>query len=305
MLAIQTELIMLFPMNKLPLETRVQILNLLVEGSSMRSISRVCDVSINTVTKLLIDAGQAAEAFHDKTVTGLKTAQLQCDEIWSFCYAKKVNVSKIKGEPSFAGDIWTFTALDRTSKMIVSWVAADRSYGSAQTLLEDAAARIDGDLQISTDGFKGYERAVETAFAKRAAYGQVQKQYGASPDKGPERKYSPGVCIAAKREVISGNPDETMISTSHVERMNLNMRMGMRRFTRLTNAFSKKYANHCDALALYFFHYNFCRQHKTLRVSPAMAAGVTDELLSMEHLCAIMDAARPPKKRGAYKKREA
>jgi IS1 family transposase len=289
-------------MNKLPLEKRVQILNLLVEGASMRSIERVAGVSINTVSKLLVDAGKAAEAFHDRTVRGLKTAQLQCDEIWSFCYAKKVNVPKMKGEPEFAGDIWTFTALDRTSKMIVSWVAAERSYDSALRLLDDASDRITGDLQISTDGFQGYERAVQKTFADRASYGQIQKKYGAAPDKGPERKYSPGICIAAEREVISGNPDEAMISTSHVERMNLNMRMGMRRFTRLTNAFSKKYGNHCDALALYFFHYNFCRQHKSLRVSPAMAAGVTDELLSMEHLCRIMDAENPPKKRGPYKK---
>jgi IS1 family transposase len=289
-------------MNKLPLEKRVQILNMLVEGSSMRSIERVAGVSINTVSKLLIEAGKAAEAFHDRTVHGLKTAQLQCDEIWSFCYAKKVNAAKVKGQPEFAGDIWTFTALDRTSKMIVSWVASERSHDSAVRLLDDASDRITGDLQISTDGFRGYERAVEKTFANRASYGQIVKKYGAAPDKGPERKYSPGVCIAAEREVISGNPDEAMISTSHVERMNLNMRMGMRRFTRLTNAFSKKYSNHCDALALYFFHYNFCRQHKSLRVSPAMAAGVTDELLSMEHLCRIMDEANPPKKRGPYKK---
>jgi IS1 family transposase len=292
-------------MNKLPLEKRVQILNMLVEGSSMRSIERVAGVSINTVSKLLVEAGKAAEAFHDKTVHGLKTAQLQCDEIWSFCYAKKVNVPTMKSQPEYAGDIWTFTALDRTSKMIVSWVAANRSHDSALRLMEDASDRISGDLQISTDGFPGYERAVAAAFAKRASYGQVVKKYGAAPDKGPERKYSPGVCIAAEREVISGTPDEAMISTSHVERMNLNMRMGMRRFTRLTNAFSKKYGNHCDALALYFFHYNFCRQHKSLRVSPAMAAGVTDERLSMEHLCRIMDEANPPKKRGPYKTKAA
>jgi IS1 family transposase len=288
-------------MNKLPLKTRVRILNMLVEGSSMRSIERVVGVSINTVSKLLIEAGQTAERFHDETVRGLTTAQLQCDEIWSFCYAKKLNIPKLKGEPEFAGDIWTFTALDRASKMIVSWVAADRSYDSALRLMNDASDRIPGDLQISTDGFRGYERAVEAAFAKRAAYGQVVKKYGAAPDTGPERKYSPGVCIAAEREVVSGNPDQAMISTSHVERMNLNMRMGMRRFTRLTNAFSKKYSNHCDALALYFFHYNFCRIHKSLRTSPAQAAGVTDESLDMTHLCKLMDDANPAKKRGPYK----
>jgi IS1 family transposase len=291
-------------MNKLPLETRVRILNMLVEGSSMRSVSRVCDVSINTVTKLLVEAGEAAEAFHDRTVNGLKTTQLQCDEIWSFCMAKKVNVAKMKTPHADAGDIWTFTALDRDSKMIVSWHAGDRSELSARAFLKDTAGRIVTPVQVSTDGFRGYENAVAVSFPTGTAYGQIKKVYGTTSDKGPARRYSPGVCIAAEREVITGKPDEAMISTSHVERMNLNMRMGMRRFTRLTNAFSKKFENHCNALALYFFHYNFCRIHKTLRVSPAQEAGVTDELLSMEHLCAIMDAANPPKKRGPYKKQE-
>ncbi len=290
-------------MNKLPLETRVRILNMLVEGSSMRSVSRVCDVSINTVTKLLVEAGEAAEAFHDKTVYGLKTANLQADEIWSFCMAKKVNVAKMKTPHADAGDIWTFTALDRDSKMIVSWHAGDRSELSARAFLKDTAARIDTPVQVSTDGFRGYENAVAVAFPAGTSYGQIKKVYGATADKGPARRYSPGVCISAEREAMFGAPDEAMISTSHVERMNLNMRMGMRRFTRLTNAFSKKFENHCNALALYFFHYNFCRIHKSLRTSPAQAAGVTDELLSMEHICAIMDVTNQPKKRGPYKKK--
>jgi IS1 family transposase len=292
-------------MNKLPLETRVRILSMLVEGSSMRSVSRVCDVSINTVTKLLVEAGEAAESFHDKTVRGLQTANLQCDEIWSFCVAKKGNVPKMKAPNPDAGDIWTFTALDRDSKMIVSWFAGDRTQSAAQKFLTDTSARIDTPVQVSTDGFQGYESAVAASFPAGTDYGQIQKKYGTTTDRGPARRYSPGVCIGASREVIAGNPDEKMISTSHVERMNLNMRMGMRRFTRLTNAFSKKFENHCNALALYFFHYNFCRIHKSLRTSPAQAANVTDELLDMTHLCAIMDAANPPKKRGTYKKREA
>jgi IS1 family transposase len=291
-------------MNKLPLETRVCILNMLVEGSSMRAVSRVCDVSINTVTKLLIDAGLAAEGFHDKTVRGLHTANLQCDEIWSFYKAKKGNIGKMKAPTLDAGDIWTFTALDRDSKLIVTWFAGDRTSKSAETFLGDAAERIDTPVQLSTDAFNAYAGAVAKTFGARpdSSYGQIVKKYGATSDRGPERKYSPGVCVAADRETVFGTPDEKMISTSHVERMNLNMRMGMRRFTRLTNAFSKKYDNHLHALALYFFHYNFCRIHKSLRTSPAQAAGVTDELLSMEHLCQLMDAASPPKKRGPYRK---
>jgi IS1 family transposase len=281
-------------MNKLPLEKRVHILTMLVEGVSMRSISRVADVSINTVTKLLVEAGEAAEAFHDRTVNGLKTSQLQCDEIWSYCYAKQGNVAKMK-------------ALDRDSKMIVSWFAGDRTNRSAEAFLGDAAGRIVTPVQVTTDGFKGYEMAMQKTFGNHAdnSYGQIKKVYAATADKGPARRYSPGVCVSADREARFGNPDEKMTSTSHVERMNLNMRMGMRRFTRLTNAFSKKLDNHLHALALYFFHYNFCRQHKSLRTSPAQAAGVTDELLTMEHLCAIMDAANPPKKRGPYKKQAA
>ncbi len=291
-------------MNKLPLEKRVHILTMLVEGVSMRSISRVADVSINTVTKLLIEAGQAAEAFHDRTVNGLQTSQLQCDEIWSYCYAKQGNVKKMKAENADAGDVWTFTALDRDSKMIVSWFAGNRSNNSAEAFLGDAAGRIVTPVQVTTDGFKGYEMAMQKTFGNQVdnSYGQIKKVYAATSDKGPARRYSPGVCVSADREARFGNPDEKMISTSHVERMNLNMRMGMRRFTRLTNAFSKKLDNHLHALALYFFHYNFCRQHKSLRTSPAQAAGVTDELLTMEHLCAIMDAANPPKPRGPYKK---
>lgn len=288
-------------MNKLPLETRVRILNMLVEGSSMRSVSRVCDVSINTVTKLLVDAGEAAEAFHDRTMTGLRTANLQVDEIWSFCVAKKVNVPKMKSVNPDAGDIWTFTSLDRDSKVIVSWFAGDRTQSAAQKFLTDTAARIVTPVQVSTDGFQGYESAVAASFPAGTAYGQIQKKYGTTADRGPARRYSPGVCIGADREAIAGNPDKAMISTSHVERMNLNMRMGMRRFTRLTNAFSKKFENHCNALALYFFHYNFCRIHKSLRTSPAQAAGITSELLSMEHLCKLMDDANPPKKRGPYR----
>lgn len=270
----------------------------------MRSVSRVCDVSINTVTKLLIEAGEVAEAFHDRTVNGLQTAQLQCDEIWSFCAAKEGNIRTMKTVRPDAGDVWTFTALDRDSKLIVSWYVGDRTLHDTEHFLKDTAGRIDTGVQVSTDGMLSYPAAVASAFPAGTAYGQIRKVFGPSHEKGPARRYSPPVCVSAEKDVIAGTPDRAMISTSHVERMNLNMRMGMRRFTRLTNAFSKKLENHCNALALYFFHYNFCRIHKSLRTSPAQAAGVTDELLDMTHLCKLMDDAHPPKKRGPYKKRE-
>jgi IS1 family transposase len=292
-------------MNKLPLEKRVQILEMLVEGSSMRSIERVMGVSINTVTKLLTDAGKAAEDFHAQTVRNVNSKRVQADEIWSFCGAKQRNVTE---ENQAFGDVWTWTALDADSKLILTWLVGSRTNDAAEAFVGDLAARVSGRIQLTTDGLPAYNHAVGIAFLEHSGgvdFAQLVKKYGTSPDRGPERKYSPGVCIGAERIAMRGNPDPKHISTSHVERQNLTMRMSMRRFTHLTNAFSKKIDNHCAALALYFFYYNFCRQHKSLRVSPAMAAGVTDELLSMENLCAMMDAAKPAKKRGPYKKQAA
>jgi IS1 family transposase len=290
-------------MNKLPLETRVQILSLLVEGSSMRSISRVADVSINTVTKMLVEAGQMAERFHDNTVRGLQTEQLQCDEIWSFCYSKRFNVATNKNKEADAGDIWTFTALDKHSKVIVSWLAGDRTSAMAEHFLRDAWTRIDSDhVQVTTDAWRGYENTVYKVFGRGNSHVLQHKEYATNQDSGPAHKYSPGKCVSCEKKGMFGKPDFKEASTSHVERQNLTMRMSMRRFTRLTNAFSKKFDNHCYALALYFYHYNFCRQHKSLRVSPAMQAGIAKELMSMADLCAMMDAASPPKKRGPYKK---
>ena len=286
-------------MNKLPLEKRVQILSMLVEGSSMRSISRVADVSINTVTKLLMDAGKAAEAFHVATVRNVNSKRVQADEIWSFCGAKQRNVTE---ENRAYGDAWTWTAIDADSKLILTWLVGNRTNSAAEAFMGDLASRVSGRIQLTTDGLPAYNHAVGVAFEGGIDFAQLIKKYGSAPDRGPERKYSPGVCLGADKLPLRGKPDAKHISTSYVERQNLTMRMSMRRFTRLTNAFSKKIDAHCAALALYFFHYNFCRQHKSLRVSPAMAAGLTDELLSMESLCAIMDAANPPKKRGPYKK---
>jgi len=287
-------------MNKLLLQKRVQILSMLVEGSSMRAVSRVADVSINTVTKLLMDAGEACEAFHAKTVRNINSKRVQADEIWSFCGAKQRNVTD---ENQAYGDVWTWTAIDADSKLMLTWFVGDRTNQSAETFLGDLATRVSDRIQLTTDGLPSYNHAVGVVFMNTGVdYAQLMKKYGTAPDRGPERKYSPGICLGADKIPLRGNPDDRHISTSYVERQNLTMRMSMRRFTRLTNAFSKKIDNHCAALALYFFHYNFCRIHRTLRTSPAQAAGVTDELLSMESLCAIMDATNPPKKRGPYKR---
>lgn len=292
-------------MNKLSTQTRVTILNMLVEGSSMRSISRITGVSINTVTKLLEDAGKACAAYHDATVRGVKSAQIQCDEIWSFVYAKEKNVGAATAAPQGAGDVWTWTAIDRDTKLILSFEVGDRSAATARDFMDDMADRLATRVQLTTDGHKAYLEAVEGAFGMEVDYAMLIKLYGElSGQKGHERKYSPAECIGARKELISGHPIKEMVSTSHVERQNLSMRMGMRRFTRLTNGFSKKLENHLHMLSLYFVHYNFVRMHKTLRMTPAMAAGVSKELHDMNWLAGLVEAAAPkPSKRGPYKKR--
>jgi len=288
-------------MNTLPHAKRVQILAMLCEGSSMRSISRVADVSINTVTKLLIDAGEACIDLHDNTVRNVKASRIQCDEIWSFCHAKQKNVADAKAAPAGAGDVWTWTAIDADTKMIVSYFVGDRSGESAMILMDDLRSRLANRVQLTTDGHKAYLNAVEEAFGADVDYAQLVKLYGATIG-GPGR-YSPAECVGIRKERVEGNPAAKHVSTSYVERQNLTMRMSMRRFTRLTNAFSKKLDNHIHALSLYFVFYNFCRIHKTLKVSPAMAAGVTDRLWSFDDVLAKIDAAKIPAKRGPYKPR--
>jgi IS1 family transposase len=288
-------------MNKLPLAKRVQILSMLVEGSSMRSISRVADVSINTVSALLVDAGKACIAHHNDTVRGVASKRVQCDEIWAFCYAKQKNVETAKAAPEEAGDVWTWTALDADSKLIISYLAGGRDAGYAQEFMQDVADRLANRVQLTTDGHKAYLDAVDDAFGVAVDYAMLVKLYGDAP--GPAGRYSPAECTGAKRTPITGRPDKDHVSTSYVERQNLTMRMSMRRFTRLTNAFSKKAENHVYALALYFTFYNFVRIHKTLKCSPAMAAGISATLWSMEDVVALIDArAEAPKKRGPYKK---
>lgn len=293
-------------MNKLPIEKRRQILAMLCEGSSMRSISRVADVSINTVSKLLVEAGEAALAIHDETVRNVKASRVQCDEIWSFCYAKDKNVPAAKDAPEGAGDVWTWTAIDADTKLIVSYFVGDRSGQSAIALMDDLRARLSNRVQLTTDGHKAYLEAVEGAFGADVDYGQLVKLYGTVGGKSAEVRYSPAECTGIRKFTVEGNPDVKHISTSYVERQNLTMRMSMRRFTRLTNGFSKKLDNHIHALALYFVFYNFTRIHKTLRMSPAMAAGITDRLWSLDDVIAKIDAMAPaPKPRGPYKKKAA
>ncbi len=292
-------------MNKLDKHKRVMILNMLVEGMSMRSISRTVGVSINTVSKLLVEAGEACAVYHDETVRNVNANRVQCDEIWSFCYAKDKNVKTAKAAPEGAGDVWTWTAIESDSKMILAYEVGDRSGATAIEFMDDLRARLANRVQLTTDGHKAYLEAVEGAFGADVDYAQLIKLYGDQGGKTAERKYSPADCTGTKKRTVEGRTDMAHVSTSYVERANLSMRMGMRRFTRLTNGFSKKLENHLHMLSLYFVHYNFVRIHKTLKMTPAMAAGVSDTLYDMEWIVSLIDARVPAsKKRGPYKERQ-
>lgn len=289
-------------MNKLPFAKRAAILTMLCEGASMRSVSRMADVSINTVAKLLEDAGEACAAHHDKAVRGVKAKRVQCDEIWSFCYAKQKNVATAKAAPEEAGDVWTWTALDADSKLIVSYLIGGRDAGYAHEFMQDVADRLATRVQLTTDGHKPYLEAVEGAFGSAVDYAMLVKLYGQTIE--GQTRYSPPVCIGARKTRVEGRPDPKHVSTSYVERQNLTMRMHMRRFTRLTNGFSKKALSHTHMVALYTCWYNFVRIHKTLRVTPAMAAGISKTLWSMEDVVALLDAREAaPAKRGPYRPR--
>ncbi len=292
-------------MRKLDTKTRALIIRLLVEGNSIRATSRIADVSKNTVNKLLIDAGRVCAAYHDENVRDVAATHIQADEIWAFCYAKERNVKGAKAAPAQAGDIWTWTALDPASKLIISYTVGDRSQRTAREFMFDLASRVTGRPQLTTDGHGAYLKAVADAFGGDVDYAMLVKQYGdPTGQKGHEKKYSPAECTGAIKEPILGKPDMAKVSTSHVERQNLTMRMGMRRFTRLTNAFSKKAENHAYAVALHFMHYNFCRTHKSLRMTPAMAAGLSASPWEVEDIVKLIDATEPaPKKRGPYKPR--
>lgn len=292
-------------MNRLTHDDRVRILHLLCEGSSIRSIVRLTGASKNTVTKLLIDAGKACAAYHDEHVRGVRAKRVQCDEIWSFTYAKQKNVKSAKSAPEDAGDTWTWTAIDADSKLIVSYMVGERDAEYANAFMQDVADRLATRVQLTTDGHGPYLNAVEGAFGADVDFATLVKLYGQAPE--GQRRYSPPVCVGARKEHWEGNPDPKHVSTSYVERQNLTMRMHMRRFTRLTNAFSKKVENHAHAVALHFMYYNFVRIHAKLRMSPAMAANVTDRLWEVSDIVALVEAAEDeePRKRGPYKKRAA
>jgi len=275
-------------MNRLPLERRTQILGMLVEGSSLRAASRLADVSINTVTKLLVDVGAACEEYQDRTLRNLKSKWIQCDEIWAFVYAKAKNLPEQYAGAFGYGDVWTWTALDADSKLVPSWAVGRRDGFTVRAFIRDLADRLATRVQLTTDGHRVYLEAVEGAFGSEINYAMLVKLYvGDSGQRQAEARYSPPECLGTRKVCITGRPDDRHISTSFVERHNLSMRMGMRRFTRLTNAFSKKVDNHKAALALYFMHYNFARLHKTLRVTPAMEAGVADHVWSLDEIAKL------------------
>jgi IS1 family transposase len=274
-------------MNKLPIEKRTQIVSMMVEGNSLRAIARVVGVSFNTVVKLLCDLGQACQEYHDEHVRNLKTSRVECDEIWSFVYAKQDHVPETMKGKHGIGDVWTWTALDSNSKLIISWLVGNRDARYARLFMDDVASRLTNRVQLTTDGHKAYLEAVEQAFGSEIDYAQLVKMYGDAPE--GEKRYSPAKCSGTKKEKVMGMPNPKHISTSYIERQNLTMRMHMRRFTRLTNAFSKKLQNHEFAIAINFMYYNFVRIHKTLRVTPAMEAGVTKKLWTIEDLVKLAD----------------
>lgn len=288
-------------MNKLSTAQRAQILGMLCEGMSMRAISRLADVSINTVTKLLVDAGLACARFHDENVRAVTAKRVQCDEIWSFCYAKAKNVASAKAAPDRAGDVWTWTALDSDSKMILSYLVGGRDSEYALEFMDDLRGRLANRVQLTTDGHKAYLEAVEEAFGADVDYAMLVKLYGEGPK--TEARYSPAECIGFRKDIVTGRPAKADISTSHVERSNLSMRMHMRRYTRLTNAHSKKFENHCHMVALYTVWYNYVRINKAVKMAPAMAAGVSKTLWTMDDVVGLIDAAAPKSgPRGPYKK---
>ena len=262
----------------------------------------MADVSVITVMKLVVDLGRACEQFHDERVKNIRVRRLQCDEIWSFVGAKAKNVT-LEQKAAGWGDTWTWTGICADSKLCVSYLVGGRSADWAIDFMKDCAARIKGRVQITTDGHKAYLEAVEEAFGADVDYAQLQKIYGA-PSNEETRRYSPAICIGCEMKTVSGDPDPKHVSTSYVERHNLSMRMGMRRFTRLTNAFSKKIQNHAAMVAIYAVHYNFARIHKTLRITPAMAVCLSDHVWSLEEIVMMADSYDPaPKPRGSYKKR--
>jgi IS1 family transposase len=283
-------------MNKLAAAKRVQLLSLLCEGASMRSVSRLADVSINTVSKLLVDAGVVCAAYHDETVRGLTSKRVQADEIWAFVGAKQRNATDEQKAAGW-GDVWTWTALDADSKLLISYRVGQRGPRECQEFMQDVASRLTNRVQLTTDGLRFYLDAVDDAFGIDVDYAQIVKYYSGNPtmNQTAAARYSPGHFVSATKEVLRGDPAPKHVSTSFVERANLTMRMHMRRFTRLTNGFSKKAENHAHMVALYTVWYNWMKVHKTLRVTPAMQAGLADRVFDMADLVELIEQAEAPK----------
>ena len=289
--------------NKLSNEKRAQILSVLCEGMGVNAATRITGASKNTVLKLLADAGEACAKYQDEAMRNLKCKRIECDEIWSFVGCKQKNVpAELEGILGY-GDVYTWTAIDAETKLIPCWHVGTRDLDSAKAFISDLASRLDNRVQLTTDGHKAYLEAVEEAFGRDVDFAQLVKIYGnEGQTKNDSRRYSPSEFSGSEKRIITGNPDMKLISTSYVERSNLTMRMHNRRFTRLTNAFSKKLENHMHALSLYFMHYNFVRIHKTLKVTPAMESGISKTLWEISDIVALIPE-EAPKKRGSYKKK--
>lgn|SRR5271157_847370 len=280
-------------MNRLSISRKIRVVSALVEGNSIRSTVRMTGVAKNTVIKLVLDLADACAAYHDRYVRDLRVRRLQCDEIWQYVGSKAKNTRPEKKAIGW-GDVWTWTALDADTKLCVSYLAGGRDLGWAKEFMQDCASRIRNRVQITTDGHKAYLEAVEDAFGADIDYAQLQKIFGAVNEN--ETRYSPARCIGCDMKVVSGDPDPKHVSTSYVERQNLSMRMSIRRFTRLTNAFSKKIENHAAAVAIWFMYYNFCRVHQTLRVTPAMESGIADHVWSIQEMCSLLPTESSPTK---------
>lgn len=288
-------------MNRLDASRSAQVVRCLIEGCSIQATVRMTGVSKNTIVKLLVDLADACVGYHDAHVRNLKVRHLQCDEIWNFVGAKAKNVT-LEQKAEGWGDTWTWTAIDADTKLCVSYLVGGRDASWATEFMHDCARRISNRVQITTDGHRAYLEAVENAFGADIDYAQLQKVYGAPAE--DHKRYSPATCIGCDMKTVSGNPDPKHVSTSFVERQNLSMRMSIRRFTRLTNAFSKKVENHAASVALWFMYYNFCRVHQALRVTPAMEAGISDHVWSIDEVLQMAEPYMPkPGPRGPYKKR--
>jgi IS1 family transposase len=277
-------------MNKLDNAMRARVVAALVEGNSIRAISRMTDVARNTVSKLLVDLGVVCSEYLNKHLVNLSCQRVQCDEIWSFVAAKQKNVTpELRARNPYAGDVWTWVAMDADTKLVCSWWVGSRDWFTAKSFVDDLAGRLANRVQLTTDGNRMYLFAINQAFHGDIDYGILMKKYGGSSGADQkENRYSPAECVGCEKKPTIGTPDPAHISTSYIERQNLTMRMSMRRFTRLTNAFSKKIENHIASLAIHYMHYNYCRIHQTLRITPAMAAGISDHVWSIDEVISLI-----------------